>query len=84
MSKATTDRFNEIIQWYGWHKKSAKVMRLPAKVELQEKMIDNMFSLMAMMYRDQQKAAMRSLQQQFVLPANMSSGNPAVPFRLKN
>lgn len=77
--RETEQRFHEIIAWYSYHKKSTKVMSLPKKVELMDKMIDNMFTLMTMMYRDQRIAEAGRKQQRIALPPNMSMKTGGIP-----
>ncbi len=83
MSKETRERINEFIQWYGYHKKNVHSQDLRKVVELQGVMIDELFTLLTMVYRDMRVdvmnlAGMRS--GQIVLPANMGS---VVPFKRK-
>lgn len=80
--KDTQERFMQIIQWYGWHKKNSQSADLRKMVELQGKMIDEMFTLMTMMYRDQRLDVVRAkmAQSPIVMPANMGS---TLPFKRK-
>jgi hypothetical protein len=84
-SKETYTRFMEIIQWYGYHKKNVQSADLRKTVELQGKMIDELFTLLTMVYRDQRLDAARArgfngAASPIVMPANMGG---AIPFKRK-
>lgn len=81
-SKDTYTRFMEVIQWYGYHKKNVHSADLRKTVELQGVMIDELLTLMTMMYRDQRMDVARAKMaaSPIVMPANL--GN-AIPFKRK-
>lgn len=83
MSKETRERLNEIIQWYGYHKKNVHTQDLRKVVELQGAMIDELLTALTMVYRDMRidvmnLAGMRS--GSIVMPANLGG---ALPFKRK-
>lgn len=81
----TQQRFLEIIQWYGYHKKNSQSADLRKQVELLTAMNDNMFTLMTMMYRDMRHIEMRARKADpmIALPANMTPMVNGVPFKRK-
>lgn len=85
MSKETRERLNEIIQWYGYHKKNVHTQDLRKVVELQGVMIDELLTALTMVYRDlridvMNLTGMRSGNIQLAMPANLGG---AIPFKRK-
>lgn len=81
MSKETRERIHEVIQWYGYHKKNVHSQDLRKVVELQGVMIDELFTLLTMVYRDMRIDVMNLATRNhspIVMPANMTS---VVPFK---
>jgi hypothetical protein len=83
MSKETRERINEIIQWASYHKKNVHSQDLRKVVEFQGIMLDELLTLLTMVYRDMRIDVMNlaGLKQGVIaLPPNM--GN-AIPFKRK-
>lgn len=84
MSIETRERINEVIQWYGYHKKNVHSQDLRKVVELQGVMIDELFTLLTMVYRDMRVDVMNLAHMRstggIVMPANMTGG---IPFKRK-
>lgn len=80
--KDTQQRFMEVIQWYGYHKKNSQSADLRQQVKLLTDMNDNLFTLMTMMFRDIRinEARSRRGAPEIVIPANMAS---TIPFKRK-
>lgn len=78
----TQARFMEIIQWYSYHKKNSGSADLRQQVKLLTDMVDNMFTLNTMMFRDMRmmEAKSKLARPNIVMPANMG---PVIPFKRK-
>lgn len=81
----THQRFQELIQWYGYHKKNSQSADLRQQVKLLTDMNDNLFTLMTMMYRDMRLIELRARKADpmIALPANMTPMVNGVPFKRK-